>query len=262
MTAAIELREVCQSFPDAFGGRRTVLDGVSLSFGADLLTTLVGPNGSGKSTVLQIVAGTLVPDAGTVTRVADGPAAGTVGYLWQDYRASLLPWLDVADNIAFPLELRGVPRDERRRVAHDYLKRYAPDIGGDRWCYQLSGGQQQQVCLLRSLAARPDIVLLDEPFSALDQYTRWSMALSVERIWQAHRVPTIFVSHDVDESVLLSDRILLLSKARHRIAGEIRNPLPRPRGVAMITSEVHIACRKAVVEFLAEEDAIARHERP
>jgi NitT/TauT family transport system ATP-binding protein len=145
-------------------------------------------------------------------------------------------------------------RKDRHRAVAPLLAEFMPDVNpGDR-CYSLSGGEQQLVSILRSTTIEPDVMLLDEPFSALDQQRSWHMALHVERIWTARPIPTVFVSHDVDEAILLADEVLLMSN-RGKIEGAVRNTLPRPRKIDMLTSSEHLRCRHEVISFLRQQNS-------
>ncbi len=249
----IRLKDVRKTFPVNGGGSKNVLDGLCLELLRSLFFSLIGPNGCGKSTLLNIIAGLLSPDAGSCeVSKSDGNSA-KVGYVWQDYRASLLPWLNVFDNVAFPLRLRGMRAKDRRRIVGPIIEEFMPGVNARDFCYSLSGGLQQLVSVLRSTTIEPDVMLLDEPFSALDQQRSWNMALHVERIWAARPVPAIFVSHDVDEAILMADEILLMSR-EGRIETVLRNTLPRPRSINMLTSGEHLRCRSEVLAFLAEQN--------
>ncbi len=254
---AITLHDVAKSFPVDGGPPKHVLRGVSLSIESGTFVSLVGPNGCGKSTLLNIIAGLSQPDSGTVTCTNGAARKPRFGYVWQDYRASLLPWLDAADNIAFPLRVNGIARGVRREFAERLLRDFLPGVAPTRKCFELSGGQQQLLCLLRSSVGEPDALLLDEPFSALDQQWSWSMAAYVERIWSASNVPVLFVSHDLDTAILMAGDILLMTQHSGGTVKRLHNPLPRPRSTKMLTSPEHTDLRKEIIEFLFEQGAVS-----
>jgi NitT/TauT family transport system ATP-binding protein len=258
---SIKLNSVRKSFVTRTGSRYLVFENLSHLVAPDCFTSIIGPNGSGKSTLLNLVAGLALPDAGTIELPKPNVSTRRIGYVWQDYRSSLLPWLNVIDNVTFPLRLEGVEIKERRRIGRETLAKFMPDIDPTMPSYQLSGGQQQLVCLARSSCAHPDVLLWDEPFSALDQHRSWRMAAYVEQLWNERPVPTLFVSHDIDEGILLADEIVLLSKKLHGIAFRLRNSLPRPRTIEMLTSTEHLQCRKKVIEFFYDVEGSAT-ERP
>lgn len=245
--ASVTVLDVSKSFPKN-GTYRKVLRSISIALRSGEFTTLVGANGCGKTTLLNVVAGLVAPEEGTVSYLTDHGEEARIGYVWQNYRASMLPWMTVAENIAFPLRLAGLSRGERRSAVNGLLARFLKDVSPEHPCYELSGGQQQLVCILRSLTVRPDVLLLDEPFSALDQQRSWQMALYVEELWRERQPPVLFVSHDLDEAILLADRILLMSPDG-RIAGSLSNALPRPRSLKMLTAAEHLRCRSQIVRF-------------
>ncbi len=234
------------------GITKNVLNGVSLELKSGQFTTLVGPNGSGKTTLLNICAGHVSPDIGYREIVTENHNEPNVGFVWQDYRSSLLPWLNVYENISFPLRIKGLKRNQREDIVMNLLEEYLPDVPPSKPCYELSGGQQQMVVLLRSTTIKPDIFLLDEPFSSLDQQRSWNMALFVESIWLESRPPTLFVSHDIDEAILLADRILLVT-GDGKIEDSVQNDLSRPRSLEMLKSPEHLECRATLMDFLRNQ---------
>ncbi len=253
--ATVNASNVSKSFPLPDGSMRTVLRDVCLTIQGNRFTALIGPNGCGKTTLLNIIAGLLPADSGAVYFGAITNSQPRIGYVWQDYRASLLPWLSAAENVAFPLRLHGARRADRLGTASGMMREFMPGVDPSKPCYQLSGGQQQMLCLLRSAISKPDVLFFDEPFSSLDQNRRWAMTTYVERIWQGTRCPALFISHDVDEAVLLADEVLLMNR-EGRIEGRIKNALPRPRSQSLLTHSQHIECRDAVIAFLLAQDAL------
>src|ERR1041385_8645141 len=204
----VEINNLHKSYPSRDGFNKTVFDNLSLSVSSSDFITIIGPNGCGKKTLLNLIAGTEKPDSGTINI---GSRNGNVGYVWQDYRSSLLLWLNVYNNIAFPLKLKGIDPDKVRAIVDELLEEFSISFSPEKEVYKLSGGQQQLVCLLRSIAAEPKILLCDEPFSALDQSSRWTMAFYLEELWLKREIPVLFVSHDIDESIMLGNRIVLLN---------------------------------------------------
>ena len=255
--ATVSASNVSKAFPLPDGSIRTVLRDVCLTLQGNQFTALVGPNGCGKTTLLNIIAGLLPPDSGTVSFGAIENSLPRIGYVWQDYRASLLPWLSAAENVAFPLRLHGLSRRIRLDTASGMMREFMPGVDPSKPCYQLSGGQQQMLCLLRSAISKPDVLFFDEPFSALDQNRRWAMTTYVERIWHGIACPALFISHDVDEAILLADEVLLMSR-NGQIESRVQNTLPRPRRKNLLTHAQHIACRDAVIAFLLAQDAPAQ----
>jgi NitT/TauT family transport system ATP-binding protein len=252
--ARIENAEV--SFLDSMGKRKAVLRDCSLSIGHDEIVTILGPNGSGKSTLLNAIAGFKELDKGNISITNTHGNEPKIGYVWQDYREALLPWFNVEENISFPLRIKGYRRKERIKLATKLLEHFGKGIDGKRHTYELSGGQQQLVGILRTLSINPDIILLDEPFSALDIQARWNIAKQFEKIWINNKIPTLFISHDIDEAISIADRVALLSKKTQNIVTILKNTNPRPRTPEMINSAVHISCKKAVIEFFHKEGVL------
>lgn len=221
---AAALRNVIVRYPG-----RSPLGPVDLTVAPGEILALVGASGAGKSTLLRLLAGLEVPAEGTV---AGGAGGGRTGFVFQN--ATLMPWVDIQANVALPLELAGVPREEARRRAAAELAA----VGlGDRLAArprQLSGGMAMRVSLARALVTRPDLLLLDEPFAALDSVTRRRLIEDLHRLWSARspRPAMVFVSHDVEEAVYLAHRAVVLEAATGRVAVELAlpGPLPRPEG--------------------------------
>ncbi|QEN89602.1 ABC transporter ATP-binding protein [Labrys sp. KNU-23] len=203
------------------------LRGIDLSVAAGEAVAIIGGSGSGKSTLLRLVGGLEAATRGRV-EIEGAPLRGpaeTVGLVFQEPR--LLPWLSVAGNVAFGLD--GLPRQERDRRVGEVLARVGLEGQGGRWPKELSGGMAQRVALARTLAARPRILLLDEPFSALDALTRASLQDHVARLWLEDRQTLLLVTHDIEEALLLADRVVILTPKPGRIEEMVTVNLPRPR---------------------------------
>lgn len=214
------MRLVSLSF--AWPGGPALLDGLSLSVAAGSITTLVGTSGCGKSTVLRLVAGLLTPTAGHV----EGQQ-GARAFVFQS--PNLLPWLTVRDNVALPLRLHGVPRLERRQRAEEALARVGLTEAIGALPQALSGGMKMRVSLARALVTRPDVLLLDEPFSALDALTRRRMHAEFLALWDSLGCTALMVTHDLEEAVLLSDRVIALAGCPLTAAADETIDAPRPR---------------------------------
>lgn len=214
-----------------FGGARGVraLSDVSLDVAANEFVCLVGPSGCGKSTLLRVIDGLMRPDRGQV--LIDGAALSgpgpRIGFVFQTFR--LLPWLTVRDNVAFPLELEGVGVAERRERAARYLRLVGLESFGTFHPHELSGGMQQRVGLARALCIEPDILLMDEPFAALDAQTREFMQIELSRIWEERRLAVVFVTHSLDEALFLGDRVVLMRPRPGTVDSIVDVSLPRPR---------------------------------
>jgi NitT/TauT family transport system ATP-binding protein len=218
---------------DAGSQRYTAVQDVSLTVGAGEFVSVVGPTGCGKSTLLNVAAGLLAPSGGEV-RVFGERLVGLnrrAGYMFQT--ESLMPWRTARANVMAGLEFRGAA--DARAQADDWLRRVGLGGFGDRYPHQLSGGMRKRVSLAQTLVLDPDIILMDEPFSALDVQTRQLMENEVLGLWAAKKKAVLFITHDLDEAIAMSDRVVVLSAgpASHPI-GEFHIDLPRPRDVAEV----------------------------
>ena len=210
---------------------RTALEACSLDVAAGSFTVVIGPNGCGKSTLLRLVAGLLAPSTGRVRVGGDAPRAGDgrVGLAFQQPR--IVPWRSTLENVALPLEIAGVAAGERRARAHLALERVALGGAAELRPRELSGGMAQRAALARALIDDPPVLLLDEPFSALDALTRETFNAELQRLWLERRRTVILVTHSVPEAVVLADRILVMTPRPGRVARVVDVDLPRPRRV-------------------------------
>jgi NitT/TauT family transport system ATP-binding protein len=194
--------------------------------------SIIGPSGCGKSTLLKLISGLETPSRGQILfndRVVEGPPKGMI-YVFQQYTKSILPWRTVIENVEFGLRAqRSVSFKEARERCHEYIDLVGLQGYEDYYPYQLSGGMQQRVCIARALICEPDVLLMDEPFSAVDAMTRAILQELVLRIWETLRITVLFVTHDVDEAVLLSTRIISLGRAGVGITQDVQIDLPQPR---------------------------------
>jgi NitT/TauT family transport system ATP-binding protein len=228
--AFLEFRQVAVAF-----GAYVAVEGVSLRVSEGEFVSLVGPTGCGKSTLLNVAAGLLPPTRGEVL-LEGRPLRGLnpkAGYLFQ--QDAILPWKTALDNVALPLVFRGVPLKEARARARAWLAKVGLERFPDRYPHQLSGGMRKRVGLAQVLIADPKLLLMDEPFSALDIQTRQLMENELLRLWQEDRKTVLFVTHDLEEAIALSDRVVVLAAGpASRPIGDFPIPLPRPRDVAEI----------------------------
>lgn len=228
---AIELHGINRSF-DIGGTRLPVLDGLDLRVAEREIVAIVGPNGCGKSTLLRVISGLLAPDQGRVLAF-DSTVAGPdprIGLVFQEPR--LLPWRDVLTNVAFPLELAGVGRSEREARAREALRLTGLEAFAEAFPDQLSGGMAQRAAIARALAPEPDVLLLDEPFSALDAMTRERLDDELLALWGKTGATIVLVTHSISEAVFLSDRVLVMSKRPGRMVAEVPVEAPRPRSLS------------------------------
>jgi NitT/TauT family transport system ATP-binding protein len=254
--SSVRVRNLKKSFPaSGIDPSRTieVLGGVDLDVASGEFVSFFGPNGCGKTTFLSIVAGLLAPDVGTVIIDSEKTEQTHVGVIFQNYRESLYPWLRNIDNVAFPLELRGVARAERRRQAEQLLKFLGLDIPPEGYPYQLSGGQQQLLSIARALVFNVDALVMDEPFASLDYSTRFFVRDRVQEIWMKTKTTTMFVSHSLEEAIYLADRLVLFSKKPMRVIEEIAVPLPRPRNASVLEHEDFFRIHAQALKVFKEE---------
>ena len=259
-------------FDFAVGGRRVeVLGGVDLDVDRRSIIALVGPNGCGKSTLLRVIAGLLAPAGGTV-EVEGRPVTGPdprVGLVFQEPR--LLPWRSALTNVSFPLEVAGEAREPRESRARDLLRL----VGLAEWAgarpAELSGGMRQRLAIARALALQPSVLLLDEPFSALDALTRERFNVEILRLWERIGSTIVLVTHSIPEAVFLADRVVVLSPRPAGVTAEIPVDLPRPRRLADLDTAVMSRTAAEIRARLggATDDAFvvatgetSRHEAP
>ena len=233
--------------------RYTAVRDVSLTVGAGEFVSVVGPTGCGKSTLLNMSAGLLLPSAGQV-RVFGEPLSGInrrAGYMFQS--ESLMPWRTALSNVMAGLSFRGMA--DAQSQAEEWLKRVGLGGFGDRYPHQLSGGMRKRVSLAQTLVLDPDIILMDEPFSALDVQTRQLMENEVLDLWNAKKKAVLFITHDLDEAIAMSDRVVVLSAGpASRPIGEFRIDIERPRDVAEVRATPRfVELHKAIWDVLREE---------
>jgi NitT/TauT family transport system ATP-binding protein len=224
----VELRNIGVVFGRGDAEVQAVQD-VSLNVQPGEFVSLIGPSGCGKSSLLGILAGFSKPTTGnaTLNGVSINKPGSERGVVFQQY--SLLPWLTVRKNVEFGLRMKGVPRSQREKAARSLLALAGLSAFENHFPDQLSGGMKQRIGIVRALATSPEVLLMDEPFGALDTQTRSMMQEILTDMWQQFRISVFFITHDIEESVFLSDRIYVMTARPGRIKAEIRVPLPRPR---------------------------------
>jgi NitT/TauT family transport system ATP-binding protein len=231
-SGSLRLRDLSFAFPIRTGGVLPVLDGIDLAIPGGGIVALIGPNGCGKSTLLRVIAGLLEPGSGEAF-LDDARIAGPdprLGLVFQEPR--LLPWRSAADNITYPLELAGWSPDRRaeRLATLTELVGLDPAVAASRPA-ELSGGTRQRVALARALALEPTVLLLDEPFSALDALSRERFDLELLRLWDRAAPTIVLVTHSIPEAILIADRVVVLSPRPGRVLADITVDLPRPRTI-------------------------------
>jgi len=257
MAAALDLQGVACTFVAKHdpSQRYTAVQAVNLSVGAGEFVSVVGPTGCGKSTLLNVGAGLLAPSTGTV-QVFGQPLLGIntrAGYMFQT--ESLMPWRTALGNVMAGLEFRGTPTEQAQAQSEEWLRRVGLGAFGDRYPHQMSGGMRRRVSLAQTLVLDPDIILMDEPFSALDIQTRQLMENELLALWAAKRKAVLFITHDLDEAIAMSDRVVVMSAgpASHPI-GDFVIDIERPRDVAEIKMTPRfVALHRAIWSVLREE---------
>ena len=241
-----------KSFEQESGSRLMVLCDLNFTLHKGEFVTVIGPNGCGKSTMMQVLAGLLPFDSGSVQVDGALPQDVPIGLIFQNYRESLLPWYSAIDNIAFPLQVKGMSRKNRREQVRAFAAELGMTVPFDRRPYQLSGGQQQLISILRSVIAAPRLLLMDEPFSSLDYRARRSMHQSLQQIFARTGQTVLFVSHDVEEAILLADRVLVLSAMPATVVREFPVGLPRPRTEELVIEEEFLAIKRNIFDCFTE----------
>lgn len=230
-----------------------IYDHFDLDIPRGRLLSIFGPNGCGKSTLINMIAGLIPADAGEI--LFDGKHLSEIkfGYVFQNYREALFPWLRAFDNIAYPLKLMKVPKRERRARVEELVAHLGIKLDLKRYPYEMSGGQQQLVSIVRALVVEPEILFLDEPFSALDYEMTLFMRGQLQRIFVETGTTTVLVSHDLEEAVYLADTILLLSRHPARIADFVPYDAPRPRSDATLSEHEFIRVKAHCLDVFQRE---------
>ncbi|MCR8550596.1 ABC transporter ATP-binding protein [Salipiger sp. P9] len=247
----LDLRKFSKTF-----GEVQALDGVELTVQPGEFVTVVGPSGCGKSTLFNIVAGLEEPDAGSVMRfegqsVHAKQLLGKVSFMPQ--RDLLLAWRNVIDNAILPLEIEGANRAEARAEAQRMLPEFGLAGFADKYPHELSGGMRQRVALMRTFMFKRDLMLLDEPFGALDALTRTMMQRWLLEVWQKHKRTVLFITHDVDEAIFLGDKVLVMTARPGAIKLERKVDLPRPRSADLVTAPEFISLKRELLDAIEEE---------
>lgn len=245
--SVVELSGVTKAF-----GRRHVLDGIDLTARPGEFVSVIGPSGCGKSTVFGIVAGLDAPDSGSVS-------APSCAHMPQ--KDLLFPWRSVLDNTALGLEVQRVPRKQARARAAELFPRFGLAGFENARPHQLSGGMRQRAALLRTVVQDRPLLLLDEPFGALDSLTRTEMQTWLQDVWQQYRWTVLMITHDVREAVFLSDRVVVLSARPATVRREVVVDLPRPRELSIVTAPEFAAIERELIEVLHEESRRALAEQ-
>lgn len=252
MTMKLRIDHLTKEFVTTAGEQVSALQDINLEVQDEEFVCLLGPSGCGKTTLLRIIGGLEQATSGSAF-LNDIPIHGPdpkTAMIFQEY--SLFPWRNVMGNVMLGLEIRGIPRDERVIAAQRYLELVGLQGFERSYPYELSGGMRQRVAVARALAVEPEILLMDEPFGALDAQTRNRMQLELLHIWEKTRKTIIFVTHSVDEAVFLADRVVVLTRRPGRIKEIVAVPQERPRER---TAQTFIEIRRHVLDLIAEESS-------
>jgi NitT/TauT family transport system ATP-binding protein len=251
--AKLEIDQVSLRFQPKKGTSVAALDGVSLNVEKNEFAAIVGPSGCGKSSLLRLVAGLIEPSAGQIR--LDGELVTRPGrdrgMVFQSY--TLFPWLTVKQNVEFGPRLAGMHTSERARVSARILAEVGLEAFENAYPKLLSGGMMQRVALARALANEPEVLLMDEPFGALDSQTRSLMQELLLRIWEHSHKTVLFITHDIDEAILLGDRVYVMTARPGRIKEMIQIDIPRPRSVAVLTETEFIALKRRIMILIHDE---------
>jgi len=249
----LRIDDVTLRFLPKGGKPVTALDGISLDVADKEFSVIVGPSGCGKSSLLRLVAGLIEPSAGTISldgTIVTRPGRDR-GMVFQSY--TLFPWLTVEDNVEFGLKLRDMAAMERTRIAKHYIAEVGLEGFEKSYPKQLSGGMMQRVALARALANDPAILLMDEPFGALDSQTRSLMQELLLNIWEHSHKTVLFITHDIDEAILLGDRVHVMTARPGRIKEMVEIDIPRPRNVDVLTSIEFITIKRRIMALIHDE---------
>lgn len=246
LLGTVEVSDLSHTYA-ANGQKTTALESISLNVETGRFVSIVSPSGCGKSSLLMMLAGLIRPTSGSIRaggRPIDKPDPSRIGVVFQD--ASLYPWLTAQNNVEFPLSLRGVDKKTRQARALEALALVGLEGFANSYPHELSGGMKQRVSIARGLVQDPPILLMDEPFAALDEQTRITMGDELLRIWDKTRKTVIFVTHGLSEAIYLSDEVIVLSGRPGRILDRVEVDLPRPRTLDMVADPKFVALREQI----------------
>jgi NitT/TauT family transport system ATP-binding protein len=253
LMAKLELDSVTLKFFPKSGAPVLALDDISLEVADQEFAVIVGPSGCGKSSLLRLVAGLVEPTSGEIT--LDGTPVTRPGkdrgMVFQSY--TLFPWLTVRDNVEFGLRIGGIPAEKRKHISDHFISEVGLEGFENSYPKQLSGGMMQRVALARALANDPEILLMDEPFGALDSQTRSLMQELLLQIWEHSHKTVLFITHDIDEAILLGDRVHVMTARPGRIKERVEIDLARPRQVDVLTSPEFIAIKRKIMALIHDE---------
>ncbi|MFH1244219.1 MAG: ABC transporter ATP-binding protein [bacterium] len=215
-------------------GKKIIFDKFDLSVKQGQFIALMGANGIGKTTLLNLLAGLISPDSGDISVANRSNRSRDVSYMMQNHHDGLFPWFKVWENIALPLKFKGIPEKKRYLAVIELMSRYSINLPLSCYPYQLSGGQKQLTLLLQSIISKPSLILMDEPFSALDLITSKKIQTKLVEMWQAEKPTIIYISHRIEDAIYLANRVVVMSADPARIILDLENSLPYPRETGVI----------------------------
>jgi NitT/TauT family transport system ATP-binding protein len=245
---AITIRGLCKAF-----GAATLYRDFDLDIARGSVVSIFGPNGCGKSTLINLVAGLMPADGGEVLFDGRTLRETRIGYVFQNYRDALFPWRRAIDNIRYPLRLAGRPKAEVERRVEQLVASFEPTFDLNRFPYELSGGQQQLVSIMRALAPAPEVLFLDEPFSALDYEMTLFIRDRLQQVFVETGTTMVLVSHDLEEAIWLADTLVLLTRRPTRVAEVLRFESPRPRGIETLSEPAFVAAKARALQVFQRE---------
>ena len=252
---AIKIKNLSKEFSQPKNKIKTlkVLDNISLNIKDGEFIAFFGPNGCGKTTFLNILSGVDKQTSGQILINQKKPEKSKVGFVFQNYNESMLPWRTVEGNIGLALEVQGINGKKKQQIIEHLLKKVGLFEHKDKYFYELSGGMKQLTAICRAFAYNPEFLLLDEPFSSLDYSTSRKMGLELLNIWKENKKTTLFVSHDVDEAIFLADKVVVLSHRPAKIKGIVEVKLPRPRKLNILSSKEFFETRNKILRLFEYE---------
>ncbi len=248
------MRVLCRSVSKTFSSRNSLVEalrGISFEIREKEFVCVLGPSGCGKTTLLKIVAGLLKPTSGKVVYSGEESAGPLNSMVFQEY--GIFPWMNVIDNVAFGLEMRGFPKNERYKISMEFIKKVGLGNFIKKYPHELSVGMKQRVGIARAFANNPDVLFMDEPFCSLDAQTRLILQGELLRIWKEHERSVIFVTHDIEEAIMLGDRVIILTSAPGKIKEEMEINLSRPRDFEITSTKEFAELRMKIWETIKEE---------
>ena len=230
-----------------------VLDNVSFKVEDGDFVAILGPNGCGKTTLLNILSGIENLTSGEILINKKNPGKNKIGFVFQNYNESMLPWRTVSGNIELALEIQGLNKNKRKQIIEQLLKKVGLFEYKDKYFYELSGGMKQLTAICRAFAYNPELFLMDEPFSSLDYFISRKLWLELFKVWKETKKTTLFVSHNIDEAIFLADRVIVLSKRPAKIKGIIKVKIPKPRKLDILSSKEFFRTRNKILKLFKNE---------